>query len=112
MLLNTTTLPSCLKGRLEFGNRDQIKALAEIERQIIAQEERTRAINEGELKQFDVTITYTGYKEITVWAISAMEAEEIARDEDCSEPDELEIDYVRAVELKSKSLPTNVICQK
>ena len=112
MLSNTITLPSCLKGRLEFGNTEQIKALAEIERQIIVQEERTRAINEGELKQFDVTIMYTGYKNITLWATSAMEAEGIARDVDHSDPDELEIDYVRAVELKSKSLPTNVICQK
>lgn len=91
--------PAALKQPLQFGNLDQIEALRVIRKQVAEQEERTREIKEGLLKEYFVTIEFTGRTTARVWATSKDEAEDIA-ELDSFEPDEVEIDRAYAREVQ------------
>jgi len=71
-------LPEPLKRKLVFGDREQINALAELERQITEQEKITKARVEGTLKKFNVTVEAEGFTHIDVWATDKDHAEELA----------------------------------
>ena len=81
MLSTDVPLPNSLKRPLVFGDTEQIADLKKIERQIEEQEEHTRTIKEGELKLFNVTVSYSVDARVEVWAVDKKEAEEIAQDE-------------------------------
>jgi len=95
------SLPSCLRKPLVFGNREQIDALRQMEYDIEVQEKRTKDKLEGVLKKYSVTVSYSGDNYEEVWATSEKEAMSIAREE-FEDPDNFEIDYVSANEIKHK----------
>ena len=87
-------VPAALRGKLEFGNLEQIKAV----KALPEPEERA----DGELC-YIVKVEVSGTAEVEVWATSAAEAEERAQEDfditmDC---DDMEIDSARA-RLKAK----------
>jgi len=92
-------MESALKEPLQFGNRAQIEALRVIRKQVAEQEKRTKDIKRGLLKEYFVTIKFTGETTARVWATSKGEAEDLASF-DGFEPDELEIDGVYAREAR------------
>ena len=71
-------LPEPLKRKLVFGDREQINALADLERQITEQEKITKARAEGTLKKFNVTVEAQGVTYLDVWAIDKDHAEKLA----------------------------------
>jgi hypothetical protein len=74
-------IPECLKGKLEFGNREQINALKYLENKI---EKIASESEEGEYRKFFFEIERTGYYHGTVYATSyekaRKEAEDLAED--------------------------------
>ncbi len=96
--------PNVLNDPLEFGNLAQIEALRVVKNQIADQEERTREIKEGLLKEYFVAIRFTGETTEQVWATSQEEAEDIAGLHDF-EPDEFEIASAHAREVVGKPSP-------
>lgn len=83
-------LPIVLQGRLEFGNRAQINALNQIERQQEAQSRHADAQAAGKLKYYHVNVNIEGTYSIKVWAVDEHEAEDIAEDMFCGELDDWE----------------------
>jgi hypothetical protein len=64
-------------------------------------EERVQAeIDADKLKEYAVTVQFSGETTLRVWAESEKAAEEIARD-DAGEPDDMEIDHVYVREMKN-----------
>jgi len=96
--------PIALKQPLQFGNRAQIEALRVIRKQVAEQEKRTKDLKEGLLKEYFVTIEFTGETTVRVWATSKDEAEDIAG-LDGFEPDEVEIDSAYAREVQPRRVP-------
>jgi hypothetical protein len=98
MISESVPLPEVLKGKLEFGNREQIDALRNYEIEITKQEESTKKILSGTLTQYQVTVEYTAEETFTVWASDKKAAEEAADDIE-GEPWgwEVEHKYVREI---------------
>jgi hypothetical protein len=94
-LIDGFEVPACLKRRLVFGDVEQIEALKRLELEIEKEEREQSNIDEGNLKEYDVTIQFSGEATIRVWAESEKDAEKMARD-DPGDPDEMEVDYVSA----------------
>jgi len=72
-------IPEILKGTLEFGNAEQIKALVKHEAKIAAAEEQERKLKSGELKRWQVEVLYRATDYIDIVASSKEEAERIAQ---------------------------------
>ena len=105
MIDETVKLPAVLRGKLKFGNRAQIDALADIERDIVRQEERVKRKEEhakleaqGKLKYFRVKMTYEGHEYFYVWAKDKKDACDIAETMGDSFDVDLEIDDIYAIE--------------
>ena len=105
MIDETVKLPAVLRGKLQFGNRAQIDALAEIERQITEQEKCAKRKKEyaelkaqGKLKYFRVKVTYKGHEYLDVWAKDKEAACDIAETMGDSFDVDLEIDDIYAIE--------------
>lgn len=88
-------IPKALRGRLEFGNAEQIAAVKILERKEAEAEEERRKIASGELRKYEVEIELSG----TVLASSKQEAERMAQEECYPDPD-LEIESVTAREIR------------
>jgi hypothetical protein len=74
-------LPAVLKGKLKFGNRNQIDALRQMEADVEKQEERTNAKLNGDLKYYGVEIKVEGRFFTNVWAQDEAQAQDLAADE-------------------------------
>lgn len=97
--LSGLTAEDVLLKPLEFGNPEQIKALRILRAKVKTQEERARAIKDGILKKYDVTVCYSGKETVEVWGTSEQEACEIGREK--IDPFDFEIDsaYAREINL-------------
>ena len=96
-------IPEPLKRKLVFGDREQINALAELDRQITEQEKITKAMAEGTLKKFTVKVAVDGHTYVDVWATDEAHAEEVAEDMEVDLYDfKFNYDYY-ATEQKGKS---------
>jgi len=88
-MISKTSVPQCLKEKLEFGNQEQIKAIKKLGREIEEQEKRTRKIKAGDLVKYEVELEFTGRTKVEVWATTESEAEDLAW-EQAGEPDDWE----------------------
>lgn len=79
-LIPNHELPKCLLNPLIIGNPEQIKALKTIKKDIEDKLAQDAKIESGELKSFDVTISFEGFHTITVYAENASQAEKAAID--------------------------------
>lgn len=81
-------LPARLtERRLVVGDHEQVKALGKLEQEREVAEQRQRDIDEGILKKFEVTISYSGTIELSTYAANEEDARAEAEDEpfDCYE---------------------------
>ena len=81
--------PTVLQGKLVFGDTNQITTLKMMRRHAEENKDRVRRIQNGELRKYEVIISFRGKTCIEVLAASEEEAEEIADDKF----DPLEIDF-------------------
>ena len=91
-----------LQGPLEFGNPDQIAAVKRDRVEIARQEERTKRIKDGIVKQYRVAIELSATEYVTVWATSKEEALKIAEEEPC-DPIDWEVESQYATEIKQEA---------
>jgi len=71
-----------------------------MEREIAAQEERTRRIKEGVVRKFRVSFAVSGTVEREVWAVDEAEARELAELESADvDPFELDVDVYNVKEV-------------
>lgn len=94
-------IPLPLKQPLVFGNREQIKALNDMETDINLMETEQAKIANKELKYFDVKIEYGGTQDVRILAIDADDAKEKAKEEADYDKADMEIDFVSAREVKN-----------
>ena len=99
-LIPDSELPDSLKKPLVFGNREQIDALYALEADINTMETEQAKIAGGNLKYFEVCISYSGEQYIKVLAIDEANARKKAREEADQGDADMEIDYVNAKEIK------------
>ena len=93
-------IPLPLKQPLVFGNREQIKALNDVETDINLMETEQAKIANKELKYFDVKIEYGGTQDVRILAVNADDAKEKAKEETDYDKADMEIDFVSAREVK------------
>lgn len=88
--VDNSEIPRILRGKLEFGNREQLNAIQELD--ILIQKKMTeKAMRKaGELKEFWVTIEVEGSVTEKVWAVSEQDACEKMEDVDL---DDMELDW-------------------
>ena len=89
------SLPVTLRGPLIFGNRDQIEALQDYYSKLDKHESVLNKIRKGELRQYEVTISYEGFKRTWVMATSEEHARALAEDR-TTLPHGSEVEYVDA----------------
>ena len=99
MLDRDIIMPKALKEPLKFGDPDQIASLKMIEREIIKKEEYEKKLREGIIKQYHVSISFSGETEVLVNAESIKKAEEIAEEEMEIEDADIEIDNISVYEI-------------
>lgn len=94
-------IPLPLKQPLVFGNREQIKALNDMETDINLMETEQAKIANKELKYFDVKIEYGGTQDVRILAVNEDDAKEKAKEEADYDKADMEIDCVSAREVKN-----------
>ena len=99
MLNRDIIIPKALTGPLKFGDPEQIAALNMIEREIIKKEEYAKKLQEGIIKQYHVSISFSGETEVLVNARSIQEVEEIAEEEMEIEDADIEINNISVYEI-------------
>ena len=99
-IIPDSEIPLPLKRPLIFGDRAQIDALYAMEADINTMETEQAKIADGNLKYFEVCISYSGEQHIKVLATDEADARKKARDEASQIDAEIEIDYVNAREVK------------
>ena len=92
-------MPKALKEPLKFGDPDQIASLKMIEREIIKKEEYEKKLQEGIIKRYHVSISFSGETEVLVNAESIKKAEEIAEEEMDVEDADIEINHISVYEI-------------
>lgn len=96
-------IPGVLKGRLYFGNRQQIDALRQVD-QLIEKRMTEKAMRDaGELKEYWVTVEVEGSFTEKVWAVSEHDACEKLEDVTL---DEMDLDYHTSAMLVKKMKTT------
>ena len=93
-------LPLALKCPLVFGDRNQINALYDLQDRINLIESEQAELAGGNLKYFNVCITYSGEQTIKILAIDQADAKEKAREEADMGDADIEIDYISVSEIK------------
>ena len=83
-----------------FGNLRQISALRDLEEDIALMETEQAKVADGNLKYFEVCISYSGEQYIKVLAVDEADAKKKAREEADYGDADMEIDYVNAREVK------------
>ena len=96
--LSKNKLPAVLQGKLKFGNQAQINALADLERQITAQETHTKRQAMGQLVYYEVNSKISANVTQHVWAKNECQACEIAEKLFNGDIDDYNIDYSEADE--------------
>jgi len=99
MLDRDIIMPKALIGPLKFGDPDQIASLKMIEREIKKKEEYEKKLQEGIIKRYHVSISFSGETEVVVNAESIKKAEEIAQEEMEIEDVDIEIDNISVYEI-------------
>lgn len=98
-LVPDNDLAAVLLQPLVFGNRKQINALKDLEAEINLKQLQKIKIANGDLKVFDVTISYSGEQKLRVLATDEMDAKEKAKDEASDCDVDIEIDFITASEV-------------
>jgi len=99
MLNRDIIMPKVLKEPLKFGDPEQIASLKMIEREIIKKEEYAKKLQEGIIKRYHVSISFSGETEVFVNAESIKKAEEIAEEEMEIEDADIEINNISVYEI-------------
>ena len=94
-----TALPQILKGKLEFGNRDQIDAMQNYERELDAADNVETARAEGNLKTYKCKVYFSGTTEIEIEAADIADVDGQLDRMDL-EPDDFNINDVDIDEIK------------
>lgn len=96
-------LPAVLLTPLEFGNRDQINALVELENTIndsMLEEER---LESGEMSKYNVELSFSGSQFFEVVAFNKDNAIELALDELVIDDSSIDIDSQSAVKVSDQT---------
>lgn len=93
-------IPLPLKRPLVFGDREQIDALYALETDINLMETEQAKIADGNLRYFEVCVSYSGEQHIKVLAVDEADARKKAREEADMDDADMEIDYVGTREVK------------
>jgi len=94
--LQPPEIPKILKnGPLEFGNRKHIETLRCYKSKIKKYEKDLKGIKTGKLKQYEVTVTYEGWKR--TWVMAASEEHAVGLAEAIDTPYGTRVKYVDAV---------------
>ena len=104
-LIPDSQLPTPLRRKLVFGDKEQIDALNALEADIEIKATELAKVESGELKYFEVCIAWAGKQNIKILAVDAEDARKKAREVEADMDDaDVEIDYVNAREIKTRFL--------
>lgn len=101
-LISDNELPPSLKRPLVFGDLRQIEALRDLEEDIALMETEQAKVAAGNLKYFEVRISYSGEQYIKVLAVDEADARKKAREKASQIDAEIEIDFVNAREVHNE----------
>ena len=80
-LIPDDEIPEALKGKLEFGNTDQIEALNDVDQHLQNKKVEADDLASGEVKRWVVDVEVEGNDTVEVYARTKAEAEEKAEGE-------------------------------